>query len=79
MKRLALLTATSQAVLWIRQLRYERRLSNRQGRWEREADRALKRHGEDVSKGFAQVGSILNRWGKEVSSALARSSGGQRR
>ena len=30
------------AVLWIRQIRFERRISNRQGRWERDEVRSLR-------------------------------------
>lgn len=64
-----LLTLTTLVILWIRQLRYERRLSNRQGRWEREVDR---RAMKEVELGFKEVDKILVRWHKEIGKAMVR-------
>lgn len=59
------------AILWIRQVRYERRLSRRQGRWERETVRglqhALDQHVADSTRNFEEITKLLGRWSKEVS------------
>lgn len=58
------------ALLWIRQIRFERRIAHRQGYWEREASRGIERYGEEVNRelvAFAnQVGKRLARDGKQI-------------
>jgi len=56
------------AILWIRQLRFERRLSIRQGWWEREAAHQMERHGEEVQ-------GVFERWAKQINENFRRVGG----
>lgn len=69
-----LLPLTALAVLWIRQVRYERRISNRQGRWERDEVRSLRYILDQWSKELEDFGEQNGRWAerlvKQINKAL---------
>jgi hypothetical protein len=60
----------------IRQIRYERRLSNRQGRWEREVAREFQRfddaHLRADTRLRKEIRSVLTGWQKEIEKAMVR-------
>lgn len=87
MKPRHLLAITPLVVLWMRQLRFERRISNRQGRWERETTQGLRQildqwQGE-VGKELETSAKEARRWSEklveQISKALSGTPGGARR
>jgi hypothetical protein len=67
MKRSSLLALTALALLWGRQLRFERRLSNRQRRWEREATRGINGIFE---RQVGEIEGVLKGWHQQISTHL---------
>ena len=64
------------ALLWLRQLRFERRIARRQGRWEREATRGIT---GIFNCQVGEIEDILRNWSKALSGESRRSPGGARR
>jgi len=64
MKRLLIPIAIS-ALLWVRQIRFERRLSRRQGAFEREAGRSAPLHAVRKRDPRPRIQS-WNEWGDEL-------------
>lgn len=62
-----LLAPAALVILWIRQLRFERRLANRQGFWEREAERGVS-HAFEQQMGANE--QVLKRWHRSIEEAL---------
>lgn len=61
-----LLALTPIALLWVRQIRFERRLSRRQGAFEREAGRSLRHYTQSVNETIEHGAKSWNEWGDEL-------------
>jgi len=66
-KAKSLTFALTLAALWVRQIRFERRLSNRQGMWEREAARSI---AGSFERQVGELEGVLKRWHKQIEEAL---------
>jgi len=66
MKPRSLLTLTPIALLWVRQLRFERRLSRRQGMYERETLHSLGHFAQGVRDTIDHGAKSWNEWGDEL-------------
>jgi hypothetical protein len=72
MKRHHLLTLAPIALLWMRQVRFERRLSRRQGAFEREAGRNLRHYAQSVNETIGYGAKSWNCWGDELVKEINR-------
>lgn len=61
-----LLTLTPIALLWVRQVRFERRLSRRQGTYERETLRSLGHFAQGVRETIDHGAKSWNCWGDDL-------------
>ena len=73
MKRVALLLPlAASAVIWARQIRFERRLVRRQGAFERETTRGMRHYAKGVNECLEYGAESWNRWGDDLVREIKR-------